>query len=121
MRVRNGECEFKLLLWNDRVGKDLEYALKVTRTSQSARVVSDPTRVSRHTTVGRISWLRLGWSTQRHWTIQPPGNVPATQTVQTRVRTDLESFFTAIKERVYLIELNSFDELVFRASTGLWS
>ena len=138
LRVTTGDYAVKLLLSSDRVGEDLEYALE-----RGDEDFSKCTSLILREWVDIPQWAEFRgfvWGGRLNAIGQYNHLVLFPQLKQhiSRVKVDLESFYAAIKdkipldryiidfawteERVYLIEVNPFDgELVFPASTGLWS
>lgn len=138
LRVMTGEDAVKLLLSSDRVGEDLEYALE-----KGDEDFASCTSLILREWVDIPQWAEFRgfvWGGQLTAIGQYNHLVmfPHLKQQKARVRADLESFYASIKdripldryiidfawteERVYLIEVNPFDgELVFPASTGLWS
>ena len=138
LRVRTGEYAIKLLLSSDRVGEDLEYALEKGDDDFTKCIC-----LILREWVDIPQWAEFRgfvWSGQLTAIGQYNHLVmfPQLKQQEARVRTDLESFYASIKdqipldryiidfawteEKVYLTEVNPFDgELVFPASTGLWS
>ena len=138
LRVRDGEYAVKLLLSSDRVGEDLEYALEKGDgdfTKCTCLILREWVDIPQWAEFRGFIWDgQLNAIGQYNHLVM----FPQLKQHKARVRTDLESFYAAIKdqipldryiidfawteERVYLIEVNPFDgELVFPASTGLWS
>ena len=138
LRVRDGEYAVKLLLSSDRVGEDLEYALErgdEEFTKCTCLILREWVDIPQWAEFRGFVWGgRLNAIGQYNHLVL----FPQLKLHKARVRADLESFYAAIKdqipldryiidfawteERVYLIEVNPFDgELVFPASTGLWS
>ena len=138
LRVRTGDYAVKLLLSSDRVGEDLEYALE-KGDKDFAKCISLILR----------EWVDIPqWAEFRGFVWGGRLNAigqynhlvmfPQLKQNSSKIKADLESFYALIKdhipldryiidfawteEKVYLIEVNPFDgELVFPASTGLWS
>ena len=138
LRVRDGKYAVKLLLSSDRVGEDLEYALEKGDNEFkkcTCLILREWVDIPQWAEFRGFVWGgRLNAIGQYNHLVM----FPQLNQHKARVRADLESFYAAIKdqipldryiidfawteERVYLIEVNPFDgELVFPASTGLWS
>ena len=138
LRVRNGVDAVRLLLSSDRVGEDLEYALE-----RGDEEFSKCTSLILREWVDIPQWAEFRgfvWGGQLTALGQYNHLVmfPQLKEQKARVLSDLELFYATIKDhipldryivdfawtedKVYLIEVNPFDgELVFPASTGLWS
>lgn len=138
LRVRSGEEAISLLVSSTRVGEDLEYALNPENDD-----------FEKCTCLVVRKWVDIPlWAEFRGFVwdgkltsigqYNHPVRFPQLIEHKERIRSDLEKFFATVKDRipldryivdfawtegrVYLIEVNPFDgEVVFPASTGLWS
>ena len=138
LRVCTGVEAVQLLFSSTRVGEDLEYALS-----------SGDDAFSRNVSLVIRKWVPIElWAEFRGfvWNGQltsigqynHPVMFPQLNSMASRIKSDLEKFFSSVKDlisldryiidfawtedKVYLVEVNPFDgEIVFPASTGLWS
>ena len=138
LRVRNGEEALKLFVSSDRVGEDLEYALEPGDANINERisvVVREWVDIPLWAEFRGFVWNGKLTSIGQY---SHPVLFPELLEKALVIQKDLEKFFDFVKskipldryiidfgwtdDRVYLIEINPFDgELVFPASTGLWS
>ena len=138
LRVCTGVEAVQLLFSSTRVGEDLEYALS-----------SGDDAFSENVSLVIRKWVPIElWAEFRGfvWNGQltsigqynHPVMFPQLKSMTSRIKSDLEKFFFSVKglipldryiidfawteEKVYLVEVNPFNgEIVFPASTGLWS
>ena len=128
----------KLLVSSDRVGEDLEYALEPGDANINERIsvmVRDWVDIPLWAEFRGFVWNGKLTSIGQY---SHPVLFPELLEKALLIQKDLEKFFDFVKpkipldryiidfgwtdDRVYLIEINPFDgELVFPASTGLWS
>ena len=138
LRVKNGEEALKLFVSSDRVGEDLEYALEPGDANINERisvVVREWVDIPLWAEFRGFVWNGKLTSIGQY---SHPVLFPELLEKAPVIQKDLEKFFDFVKpkipldryiidfgwtdDRVYLIEINPFDgELVFPASTGLWS
>lgn len=138
LQIRNGTEALKLLLSSDRVGEDLEYALEPGDQDLEKRislVVREWVDIPLWAEFRGFVWGgKLTSIGQYNHLVMFPELAEQAETI----KAELVGFFEIVKDqisldryiidfawttdRVYLVEVNPFDgELVFPASTGLWS